>query len=325
MANGIIKLFNKQTNADINFNIIGVFSIEENINEMPNNFKLKIITSSTYREEFEVNTVAYHEDTDSWWVIKSDSSTYLQTGEYEHEIELVEYFETFSFVHLPDCAFRPNRYSYKKVFERLFHIAKQDVDIEMPNFINASTTPEKENKYLSFSNYTLSNAIRTVGRILNAIPKLKRINGQPTLFFENKNGLENAPEIGLNNVFPVAMEINSNNADQFTVRTISNIDNAKSLEVAIIPQIGGFSVSTDDQFEIDISKTKVYLPTKVDRIDFVSVSPRITIKHWVGTLSYTIYEGLYLDPVYLKQLIVNFSYVSGSVYQTLGSTLSITI
>jgi hypothetical protein len=233
---------------------------------------------------------------------------------------LVEYFETFSFVHLPDCAFRPNRYSYKKVFERLFHIAKQDVDIEMPNFINASTTPEKENKYLSFSNYTLSNAIRTVGRILNAIPKLKRINGQPTLFFENKNGLENAPEIGLNNVFPVAMEINSNNADQFTVRTISNIDNAKSLEVAIIPQIGGFSVSTDDQFEIDISKTKVYLPTKVDRIDFVSVSPRITIKHWVGTLSYTIYEGLYLDPVYLKQLIVNFSYVSGSVYQTLGST-----
>lgn len=320
MKNGLITFFNKQTNAQTNFDIVGGFSIEDNLNEMPNNLKLRLITSNTYREEFEINTVAYHEDTDTWWIIKSDTSTYLRTGEYEHEVELVEYFETLSFFHLPDCAFRPNKYSYKKVFERLFHIAKIDIDVEMPTFINASANPEKENKYLSFTNYTLSNAIKTVARILGAIPKLKRVEGQPTLYFLNKNGLEGTVSNGLNATFPVAMEVNSNNADQYTVRTISNIDNAKSLEVAVIPQIGGFSVSTDDQFQIDISKTKVYLPTKVDRIEYVSVSPRVRINHWAGGLSYLIYEGIYLDPTYLKELIVNFSYNSGSVYDTLGST-----
>jgi len=321
MANGSLTIYNKLTNAGTDFSISGNFSIEENINEMPNNAKMKLITSSIYREEFEVNSVAYHEDTDSWWIIKSDESTYLQTGEYQHELELVEYFETLSFVHLPNCAFRPNTYTYERVFERLFDIAKFDVDIVMPTFISGTVNPLKENKYLSFKNFTLSNAVRTVARVLNAIPKLKQITGQPTLYFENRLGNEdNINTDGLNAVFPVATEVNSNGADQFTVRTISNIENAKSLELAVIPQIGGFPVSTDNQFEIDTTKTKVYLPTRVDKIEYVAISPRITIKHWIDTLSYTIYEGLYLDPIYLKDLIANFSYTSGSVYDQLGST-----
>jgi hypothetical protein len=320
MANGLLKIFNKLTNVPTDFIIVGNFSIEENINEMPNNSKMKIITNGTYREEFEVNSVCYHEDTNSWWIVKADESTYLQNGEYEHEVELVEYFETLSFKHLPNCAFRPNTYSYKRVFERLFDIAKVDVDVVMPDFINPSLTPLKDNKYLSFTNSTLSNAIRTVSRILNAIPKLTRVDGQPTLSFINRLGLESNPEIGLDATFPVAMEVNSNSAEQFTVRSISNIENAKSLELAVIPQIGGFSVSTDDQPLIDTLKSKVYLPTRVDRIEYVAIAPRIRINHWKGGLSYLIYEGLYLDPVYLKSLIVNFNYVNPSVYRSLGST-----
>ena len=320
MANGLLKIYNKITNEPIDFIIVGNFSIEENINEMPDNSKMKVITNATYKEEFEINSVCYHEDTNTWWVVKADESTYLQNGEYEHEIELVEYFETLSFKHLPNCAFRPNIYSYEEVFQRLFKIAKVDIDIAMPSFISSTSTPTKDNKYLSFTNSTLSNAIRSVSRILNAIPKLTRVDGQPTLYFVNRLGLETTPINGLNNAFPIAMEVNSNSAEQYTVRSISNIDNAKSLELAVIPQIGGFNVSTDDQFQIDTLKTKVYLPTKVDKIEYVSVSPRITIKHWAGGLSYTIYEGQYLDPVYLKSLIVNFNYVSGSVYDNLGST-----
>jgi hypothetical protein len=320
MANGLLKIFNKLTNVPTDFVIVGNFSIEENINEMPNNSKMKIITTNTYREEFEINSVAYHQDTNTWWIIKADESVYLQNGEYEHQVELVEYFETLSFKHLPNCAFRPNTYSYKRVFERLFDIAKVDIDVVMPGFINTSATPLKDNKYLSFNNSTLSNAIRTVSRILNAIPKLTRVDGQPTLSFINRLGLEANPLIGLDATFPVAMEVNSNNAEQFTVRSISNIENAKSLELAVIPQIGGFSVSTDDQPLIDTLKTKVYLPTKVDRIEYVAIAPRIRINHWKGGLSYLIYEGLYLDPVYLKSLIVNFNYVVPSNYASLGST-----
>jgi hypothetical protein len=92
MPNGTLKLYNKLDNTLlVSLDILGTFNIEDNLNDTPSNMKVKVITSNTYREEFQVNTVAYHEDTNSWWVIKSDESSYLTTGEYEHEIQLVEY------------------------------------------------------------------------------------------------------------------------------------------------------------------------------------------------------------------------------------------
>jgi hypothetical protein len=84
--------------------------------------KIKAITNASFREEFEVNTIAYHEDTNTWWVIKSDESTYLHTGEYEHEISLVEFLEFFAYRHLANCAFAPNTYTLDQMLKRIFRI-----------------------------------------------------------------------------------------------------------------------------------------------------------------------------------------------------------
>ena len=169
MPNGTLKLYNKLNNSLlVSLDILGTFNIEDNLNETPSNMKVKVITSNTYREEFQVNTVAYHEDTNSWWVIKSDESTYLMTGEYEHEIQLVEYLEFYAYRHLPNCAFAPNTYTLEQMLLRLFNIAKLSITMNYPNFLDQS----KIMPFFSFENFTVANAIKNIGRAINAIPKM---------------------------------------------------------------------------------------------------------------------------------------------------------
>jgi hypothetical protein len=169
MPNGTLKLYNKLTNALlVSLDILSTFNIEDNLNETPSNMKVKVITSNTYREEFEVNTIAYHEDTNTWWVIKSDESSYLTTGEYEHEIQLVEYLEFFAYRHLPNCAFAPNTYTLEQMLLRLFDIAKLSISIIYPNFLDK----DKIMPFFSFENFTVANAIKNIARSINAIPKI---------------------------------------------------------------------------------------------------------------------------------------------------------
>jgi hypothetical protein len=168
MPNGTLKLYNKLNNSLlVSLDILGTFNIEDNLNETPSNMKVKVITSNTYREEFQVNTVAYHEDTNSWWVIKSDESTYLMTGEYEHEIQLVEYLEFYAYRHLPNCAFAPNTYTLEQMLLRLFDIAKLSISVNYPNFLDK----DKIMPFFSFENFTVANAVKNISRSINAIPK----------------------------------------------------------------------------------------------------------------------------------------------------------
>ena len=178
MPNGTLKLYNKLTNALlVSLDILGTFNIEDNLNDTPSNMKVKVITSNTYREEFQVNTVAYHEDTNSWWVIKSDESSYLTTGEYEHEIQLIEYLEFYAYRHLPNCAFAPNTYTLEQMLLRLFDIAKLSVSINYPDFLDK----DKIMPFFSFENFTVANAIKNVARAINAIPKM--VSGYPYELF----------------------------------------------------------------------------------------------------------------------------------------------
>ena len=179
MPNGTLKLYNKLTNVLlVSLDILSTFNIEDNLNETPSNMKVKVITSNTYREEFEVNTIAYHEDTNTWWVIKSDESTYLMTGEYEHEIQLVEYLEFYAYRHLPNCAFAPTTYTLEQMLNRLFDIAKLSISVIYPNFLDE----DKIMPFFSFENFTVANAIKNISRSINAIPKISVQNFPYILF-----------------------------------------------------------------------------------------------------------------------------------------------
>jgi hypothetical protein len=188
MPNGTLKLYNKLTNVLlVSLDILSTFNIEDNLNETPSNMKVKVITSNTYREEFEVNTIAYHEDTNSWWVIKSDESSYLTTGEYEHEIQLVEFLEFYAYRHLPNCAFAPNIYNLEDMLNRLFDIAKLSISVIYPNFLDK----DKIMPFFSFENFTVANAIKNISRAINAIPKMSA--GNPYELFTGSISFSNSP------------------------------------------------------------------------------------------------------------------------------------
>ena len=305
MANGKIKLYNKLTNSTlVEVDIVGSFSIEDNLNDMPSNMKLKSITSNTYREEFEVNTIAHHEDTNSWWVIKSDSSTYLQNGEYEHETEFVEYLEWYSYKHLPTCSFAPNTYTLETMLDRLFKIAKLSVSVVYPSFLDK----DKIMPFISFDNFTVANAIKNISRSINAIPKMYIDTGfVAKLTFVNRSGLDNEiDEDTLNDKFPVAYEKNINSSDQFLTRSVSNISNAKSSNLVISPKSGGFKNVSPNSPTYIASTAIVPLPSKIDKIDFVRIYPPIVVRFGASV----IFNGYYIDKSKIIQAITD-STISG--------------
>jgi hypothetical protein len=306
MANGTLTLWNKLSNTiSVDLVIVGTFNIEDNLNDTPSNMKIKTITSATYREEFEVNTVAWHEQTDTWWVIKSDTSTYMNTGEYEHELELVEYLEFYGFRHLPNCAFAPNTYTLEQMLDRLFNIAKLSVSVEYATFLDK----DKVMPFMSFENFTVANAIKTIARAIDAIPKMYvdiSESYEPTLYFINRVGLDTAVVNGLNTNFPSAYEKNTNSSDQFTTRSIANIQNAKSSNLVIAPKSGGFKNISPNSLTYVESTARVFLPSKIDKVDFLRIYMPFELV-FVSSSSTTtiIYSGYYLEKETWKDAILN--------------------
>jgi hypothetical protein len=308
MPNGTLKLYNKLTNALlVSLDILGTFNIEDNLNETPSNMKVKVITSNTYREEFQVNTVAFHEDTNSWWVIKSDESSYLTTGEYEHEIQLIEYLEFYAYRHLPNCAFAPNTYTLEQMLLRLFDIAKLSISVNYPNFLDK----DKIMPFFSFENFTVANAIKNISRSINAIPKMSvNLTGfVPTLTFINRNGADNAIVNVLDTQFPIAYEKNMNSNDQFTTRSVSNITNAKSSSLVISPQNGGFKNITPNSSTYVANNSRVFLPSKIDRIEWIRLYPEVKIfRRTDPTNNPTdIFFGYIFDKEFIKEQIISKS------------------
>jgi hypothetical protein len=306
MPNGTLKLYNKLTNALlVSLDILGTFNIEDNLNETPSNMKVKVITSNTYREEFEVNTVAYHEDTNSWWVIKSDESTYLMTGEYEHEIQLVEYLEFYSYRHLPNCAFAPNTYTLEQMLNRLFDIAKLSITVNYPTFLDE----DKIMPFFSFENFTVANAIKNIARAINAIPKMSiTFSGFSlvrTLTFINRNGIDTEIKNLLDTQFPIAYEKNMNSSDQFTTRSVSNITNAKSSSLVVSPQKGGYKNISIESSTYVADTAKIYLPSKIDSVKQLNIYPRVSLVYITfdgSNLIYNpIYKGYFFDEAFWFQ------------------------
>jgi hypothetical protein len=318
MANGKLILFRKDNFSSFaTLDILSTFNIEDNLNETPSNMKVKAITSNSFREEFEVNTVALHEDTNTWWVIKSDESTYLMTGEYEHEIQLVELLEFYSYRHLPNCAFAPNTYTLQQMLNRLFSIGKlTSPTLTIPNPLPSFLDQNKIMPFLSFENFTVANAIKNIARAINAIPKVTAtystsggvfyLIGSFVLTFINRNGLNNAIVDNLNTQFPVAYEKNMNSSDQFTTRSVSNITNAKSSSLVISPKSGGFKNITPNSSTYVVANSKVFLPSKIDKIDFLRIYPPIRLQ-WISSTStvVNIYEGYYFDREVWRQALIN--------------------
>jgi hypothetical protein len=315
MPNGKLFGYNKLTNAQFEIGlIIEPFSLSDNLNDMPSNMKVRIVNNN--REEYQVNTVCFHEDFNTWWVIKADTSTYLKTGEYEHELELVEYFEFFNYKHLITCAFKKDDYTFEQTVNRVFKLGGiVGFSVEYATFIDK----DKKNDFFSFENFTVASALKTLARSVNAIPKLKRVGSTPTLFFISRNGLDETPRTQINTQFPIAFEKNANTSEQFQTRSISNLENVLSSDIVIAPRIGGYLATTKNSNVLDTTSgnATIVLPSKIDSIEWIKIFPRIKVYRTRldsgGSFveEKIIYEGYYVDSKKIYDLIQTKKDING--------------
>lgn len=305
MANNLYG-FDKITNARF---LIGEiengFSIAENINGTPSNMKAIVVNDE--REEYQVNTIVYHDHTDTWWVINADTSLYLPNGVYQHEIELIEGFEWFNYRTMIDCAFKKERYTLEKLLERLFRLSNIDCDIEYANFIDKDFVMP----FFAFNNFTIASALKQISATILAIPKLKWTNGATlsgmTLYFISRIGDESLTLItDIDSSFPVAYEQNASTSDQYKTRAVSNISNAKSQELVLSPKVGGFQIATPTSFKLETSNQVLFLPSRIDDIEYIGYVPRITISYLDAGGSTVFFNGYFIDIPAIKQVIRNY-------------------
>jgi hypothetical protein len=178
---------------------------------------------------------------------------------------------------------------------RLFDIAKLSITVVYPDFLDE----DKIMPFFSFENFTVANAIKNVARAINAIPKMSvNLTGfVPTLTFINRNGADNAIVNVLDTQFPIAYEKNMNSNDQFTTRSVSNITNAKSSSLVVAPLNGGFKIITPNSPTYNKDNAIVYLPSKIDKIEFIRLYPTIELvaRGGVGPTDIVLYTGYYTD------------------------------
>jgi hypothetical protein len=80
-------------------------------------------------------------------------------------------------------------------------------------------------------------------------------------------------------------------------RSIANIQNAKSSNLVVLPQRGGFKNLSPNSLSYVESTARVFLPSKIEKIDFVRVFVPIVVR----LSSSVIYQGYYFE----KQPVIN--------------------
>jgi hypothetical protein len=194
------------------------------------------------------------------------------------------------------------------MLNRLFSIGKLTSPIlTIPNPLPSFLDQNKIMPFLSFENFTVANAIKNIARAINAIPKVTAtystsggvfyLIGSFVLTFIDRNGLPNAILENLNTQFEIAYEKNMNSSDQFTTRSVSNITNAKSSSLVVSPLTGGFKIITPNSLIYNKDNAIVYLPSKIDKIDFIRLYLPIELvaRGGVGPTDVILYTGYYTD------------------------------
>lgn len=315
MANNLY-IFDKTTNVrSLVGEIVNGFSLAENINGTPSNMKAIIVNAE--QEEYEVNSIVYHDHTDTWWVINADTSTYLPNGTYKHEIELVEGFEWFNYRTMPDCAFKQGRYTLETMLQRLFKIAKIDCAIEFASFQDEDALT----KFMAFTNMTVASALKQVASLSLGIPKLKWTNGSTlsgmTLYFVSRMGNDALTLItDIDTAFPVAYEQNASTSEQYKTRAVSNISNGKSQSLVLSPKIGGFQISTETSWKVESDDMSIILPSKIDKVEYIAYCPQVYIEYVYyefGTpvTTYGIYNNYFFDTSYIRSAIMAYVVANG--------------
>lgn len=244
--------------------------------------------------ELKPNTICYLEQTDTWWIVKSDKCEREQSegnAIWKHTISLLGLVELLNNRDLTNCGFNVDRYTYKTMLDKILNLSSLEFNVsyDLYPYMNID---EKVNYLKTFDNYTTYSAIKELFEGLNLTPKMTGIQEKITfgdeeyyvidsfvLYCVSKSGSKDTA-IDFS-VFESDSQTIKSDRENYGTRVISNAENVVSADIVRYPIVGGKPltangnqlISSDNLFSLP---SNVYSARKL----FVYYPIRIHLKYY---------------------------------------------
>lgn len=289
-----------------------------------------IVHSYSIEKTIEPNTIIWHENTLTWWIVSNDKvSRFINESGYlyVHELELVGAIELLNARDLTDCGYNNDRYTFQEFIERLFSLSTFEFEtiLDTNNLIDGNLPVD----YLkTFENYTLLSALREFLDGYNLSAKLLfRVHYRPAtgtrniigarLVIISKTGDINYDKLDSSD-FEDVRQITTINKNSFGTTVVSNAENVVSTTTKVFPLLGSVSLSSNE-YNINQSNSYIKLPSKAHNVEWVKFgNSKTIITISLNTPNYGNTYTLYVDTMNTNglDLIIN------KVYQEMVSHVS---
>ena len=237
-------------------------------------------------KEVEPNSIIYHENTDTWWIVKSDkvNGYYGENGKlYIHEISLLGAIELLNARDLTDCGFKDRTYTISQFLNRLMSLSTFEYST---NFVCDSFDFNQVIDYIkTYENYSLRSALREFFDGYNCDCKMKfNTTGSgdlvsissATIYVYPKSGRDDLDSIDISE-FDETKEVKTIDRSSYGSTVISNAQNVVSTKMKYYPIHGGISLNANAH-EVSATNAVLRLPSNVFDIDYVDMYFAATLK-----------------------------------------------
>ena len=300
MTNDYLYIFDKITKKSTN---LGEIQSGFNMSFVIDGTKdsAKVIVWSWSGEEVEPYTIAWHKNTDTWWVVSSDNVERTLNEEgflYIHTLTLVGAIELLNARDLTDCGFNDNTYTINQFITRLFHLSTFEYNITFAggtdiNFLNKNVDFIK-----TFENYTLLSALRELLDAYNMYPKLTfayTVYEGYTLLNAVIHLVPKTGDYSLTthdeNYFIDIKETKTISKESFGTCVVSNAENVISTRHKTYPATGSVKLGSSQYMIVEGVHLKdglIRLPSKVYKGNWIKIVYPLKVTLFVqGTVTHT--------------------------------------
>jgi len=220
----------------------------------------QVIVYNTIKEELKPYTIVYFDSTDTWWIVKQDTSKRyaIENGSlWQHTIKLFGLLEIFNARDLTVCGFNKDRYTIKQVLDRL--ISMCDIEYQVVFDLYPYVDGSQKMTYLkTFDNYTPSSALKELFNGMNCQIKAtfttqsERVGAKTYISLDtihispiSKSGITDTP-IDIDTFDNEEEEIKSD-AENYGTRVVSNVQNCVSSSEIRFPVIGATRLTSNTE------------------------------------------------------------------------------
>ena len=279
--------FNKNTNRRY---LLGEIQSDFNFSFVIDGTKdsAKVIVLNFSGAEIEPNTICWHENTDTWWIVTNDKvERYLNEGGYcyKHNIQLLGAIELLNARDLTTSGFNANRYTIGTFFARLLKHStfefKNNYVLNTNTLLSADTIVDYVK---TFENYTLLSAIREFFDSYNCSIKLSfvqttasNITTITSCVFDIVSKVGDTTQTILDvSTFNNVKETKILSVDSFGTTIVSNADNVISAKSKTFPSAGYRSLSSNEH-EVTNENAILRLPSNAFKVNWAKLFSRISI------------------------------------------------